>query len=58
MVGDNLEWEVAAPQRLGIHAIWVDGIGDGVPSGSTIRPDRIIRAVAELLAEAPDRTAA
>jgi putative hydrolase of the HAD superfamily len=21
MVGDNLEWEVAAPQRLGIHAI-------------------------------------
>jgi putative hydrolase of the HAD superfamily len=58
MVGDNLEWEVAAPQRLGIHAIWVDGTGDGVPSGSTIRPDRIIRAVAELLAESPDRTAA
>ena len=22
MVGDNLEWEVAAPQRLGIFAIW------------------------------------
>ncbi len=25
MVGDNLEWEVVAPQRLGIHAIWHDG---------------------------------
>lgn len=22
MVGDHLEWEVAAPQRLGIHAVW------------------------------------
>lgn len=58
MVGDNLEWEVAAPQRLGIHAIWVDGPGAGLPAGSTIRPDRIIRAVAELLAEAPAGTAA
>ena len=25
MVGDNLEWEIAAPQRLGIYAIWYDG---------------------------------
>lgn len=49
MVGDNLEWEVEAPQRLGIHAIWVDGTGDGLPPDSTIRPDRIIRSVRELL---------
>ncbi|KGM34493.1 HAD family hydrolase [Inquilinus limosus] len=58
MVGDNLEWEVSAPQRLGIHAIWVDGTGDGLPAGSAIRPDRIIRAVAELLLETPAGTAA
>jgi putative hydrolase of the HAD superfamily len=49
MVGDNLEWEVVAPQRLGIHAIWHDVLGEGLPEGSTIRPDRIIRSLAELL---------
>src|SRR5579862_2359194 len=24
MVGDNLEWDVAAPQRLGLRGIWLD----------------------------------
>ncbi len=49
MVGDNLEWEVVAPQRLGIYAIWYDGYGTGLPPGSPIRPDRIIRSLPELL---------
>jgi putative hydrolase of the HAD superfamily len=49
MVGDNLEWEVVAPQRLGIYAIWYDGYGMGLPEGSPIRPDRIIRSLPELL---------
>jgi putative hydrolase of the HAD superfamily len=49
MVGDNLEWEVVTPQRLGIYAIWMDAHGDGLPEGSTIRPDRIIRSLTELL---------
>jgi putative hydrolase of the HAD superfamily len=49
MVGDNLEWEVAAPQRLGIYAIWHDHLGHGLPPGSPIRPDRIVRTIAELL---------
>jgi putative hydrolase of the HAD superfamily len=49
MVGDNLEWEVAAPQRLGITGIWHDIIGDGLPPGSTVRPDRIVRSLTELL---------
>ncbi|WP_439813891.1 HAD family hydrolase [Zavarzinia sp. CC-PAN008] len=49
MVGDHLEWEVAAPQRLGIFAIWHDVFGQGLPPGSPIRPDRIIRSLAELL---------
>ncbi|HUC09546.1 MAG TPA: HAD family hydrolase [Stellaceae bacterium] len=51
MVGDNLEWEVAAPQRLGIHAIWHDGYGTGLPPDCPVRPDRIIRRLAELLPE-------
>jgi putative hydrolase of the HAD superfamily len=49
MIGDNLEWEIVAPQRLGIYAIWMDVHGDGLPAGSTIKPDRIIRSLAELL---------
>jgi len=48
MVGDNLEWDVAAPQRLGIKGIWVDGNGSGMDKGSTVRPDRIIRSLSEL----------
>jgi putative hydrolase of the HAD superfamily len=49
MVGDNLEWEVAAPQRLGIHAIWHDGYGQGLPPDAPAQPDRIIRSLPELL---------
>lgn len=48
MIGDNLEWEVVAPQRLGIYAIWYDGYGQGLPQGSAIKPDRIIRSLKEL----------
>jgi putative hydrolase of the HAD superfamily len=49
MIGDNLEWEVEAPQRLGIYAIWIDVHGEGLPADSTVRPDRIIRSLTELL---------
>ena len=49
MVGDNLEWEVVAPQRLGIVGIWHDWRGRGLPAGSTVRPDRIIKSLPELL---------
>jgi putative hydrolase of the HAD superfamily len=49
MVGDNLEWDVAAPQRLGLSAAWIDGPGRGLPDGSAVKPDRILRAFPELL---------
>ena len=48
MVGDHLEWDVAAPQRLGLRGVWVDRAGLGVPAGSAARPDRIIRAFPEV----------
>lgn len=48
MAGDNLEWDVAAPQRLGIYAIWVDRVGAGLPPGNGVHPDRVIRSLAEL----------
>jgi putative hydrolase of the HAD superfamily len=53
MIGDNLEWEVVAPQRLGIYAIWIDVHGDGLPADSTVKPDRIIRALTELMPAGP-----
>jgi len=53
MIGDNLEWEVEMPQRLGIYAIWLDAHGEGLPEGSVVRPDRIIRSLTELLPSAP-----
>ena len=53
MIGDNLEWEVEMPQRLGIYAIWMDVHGDGLPPGSTVKPDRIIRSLTELLPAGP-----
>jgi putative hydrolase of the HAD superfamily len=49
MIGDNLEWEIEVPQRLGIYAIWIDAHSEGLPAGSSIKPDRIIRSLTELL---------
>lgn len=49
IVGDNLDWEVVVPQRLGFHAIWRDPVGKGLPPGTTCKPDRIITRLAELL---------
>ena len=49
MVGDNLQWEVAAPQALGMKGIWVDWRRAGLPKGCDIEPDRIIHSIAELV---------
>ena len=48
-VGDNLEWDVAAPQSHGAFGIWVDGRGTGLPASAAVQPDRIIRSIAELI---------
>jgi putative hydrolase of the HAD superfamily len=50
MVGDHLEWDVAGAQRIGVYAIWVDSYGEGLPTRSPVRPDRIIGRLAELTA--------
>lgn len=51
MVGDNLEWDVAAPQSLGIFAVWNDWRRQGLPSESSVKPDRIVHSIAELAEE-------
>jgi putative hydrolase of the HAD superfamily len=48
-VGDNLEWDVAAPQRLGLRVIWIDRARAGLPNGTPVQPDRIIHSLAELV---------
>ena len=48
-VGDNLEWDVGAPQKLGIFGIWNDFSRQGLPSGSDVIPDRIIHDISELV---------
>ena len=47
-VGDNLDWEVAAPQKLGIYSVWIDPRGNGPPADSGVTPDRIVASIAEV----------
>jgi putative hydrolase of the HAD superfamily len=49
MVGDNLRADIEPALRLGIHAIWVDPEGGGLPADAPVRPDRTIRSLSELL---------
>lgn len=49
MVGDDMAWEVAAPQKLGIYCIWIEGSLMGPPIPDGIVPDRVIRSFPELL---------
>lgn len=50
-VGDNLEFDVGGPQKLGIVGIWNDFSKQGLPSESEIIPDRIIHDISELVEE-------
>ena len=48
MVGDNLDFDVAEPQRMGLRGIWIDVRAAGLPDGHPVRPHRILRALFEL----------
>ena len=48
MVGDHLEFDVAAPQQLGLFTVWIDAHGRGLPADMHVRPDRVIRRLSEL----------
>ena len=50
IVGDNLEWEVAVPQRLGFgRAVWVDAHGRGLPKKTEIRPTHSVSLLRDIL---------
>jgi putative hydrolase of the HAD superfamily len=49
-VGDNIEWDVGAPQKLGIHGVWVNRNGSpGVERFPSIAPDLVIKELSDLL---------
>ena len=56
MVGDNLEWDVAEPQRQGIYGIWIDARGRGLPRDYPVQPDQIIQRLSELRSIVGDRS--
>lgn len=48
MVGDNLDFDVGAPQKLGIGGVWIDVRGRGVPEDAGVWPDHVVRSLSEL----------
>jgi len=51
MVGDHLDFDVAGAQDVGVHGVWLDRAGQGLPPGSRVQPARIIAALDALLSE-------
>ncbi len=49
MVGDNLENDIRGAQQVGIYAVWMDARGNGLPDGTTVRPDTTIRSLSDLI---------
>ncbi len=49
MIGDRLDWDVLAPQSLGIAGIWYNYLHNDFPEDAAGQPDRIVRSLEELL---------
>ena len=51
MVGDDLPWDIAGAQAVGIHGVWAsDHAETGATGDGTVQPDRTVGTIAELLA--------
>jgi putative hydrolase of the HAD superfamily len=48
MIGDNFEWDVAQPQRLGVTGVWVNPLGSQVPDAAGLEPRFVVGSIAEL----------
>lgn len=47
MIGDNFEWEIAAPARLGIQGVWVNPAGKPAPDPAV--PHRSIASLRDMI---------
>lgn len=51
MVGDDLPWDIAGAQAVGIHGVWArDHAATGAAGDGTVQPDRTVGTIGELLA--------
>ncbi|MFC1887042.1 HAD family hydrolase, partial [Thermodesulfobacteriota bacterium] len=48
-IGDNLEWDVFGPQKLGIFGIWCNSRGQDLPDSPGATPNRVVGSIAELM---------
>jgi len=48
MVGDNYQWEIVAPQELGMRGIWLNH-KEVDPASLPVQPYRVIRTLSELI---------
>ncbi|MBM4385144.1 MAG: HAD-IA family hydrolase [Deltaproteobacteria bacterium] len=49
MTGNDLRSDIFGAKRAGIPSVWVDHARAGVPASAPAQPDRVVRAIAELL---------
>ena len=49
IVGDNLEWEVRVPKKLGFYTIWNDYRCEGLPDDNDVNPDHVVNSISELI---------
>lgn len=49
MIGDNLKWDIAGPQALGIRAVWYDWKNVGLRESSQILPDYTIQSLNQII---------
>ena len=49
MAGDNIEFDVIAPMKLGIYGIWVDSNDLGLESHDGTTPDLVVKSISELI---------
>ncbi len=48
MVGDNVEWEVLVPSRLGLRTVWVNTRNEARPDGPPGVPWRVVQAFSDV----------
>ncbi len=49
MTGDNLIWDVKAPQELGIFSVWNDFEKKGLPIDTHVIPDMIVNSIEQMV---------
>ena len=49
MIGDDLNRDIAGAQNVGVFSVWNDWRKKGLPDNTSIKPDRTITAISELV---------